>query len=271
MTTKYTRASTGTIPQIQPPIAIFYGGPDVGKSTFASNIPNSFFLMTEKGLGVNTAEHFQLEGGAADIPQDFDQFWAQAQAMKTEEFADVKYVIVDTLTALEQLIHQRVADDAGKISIEDIGYGAGYKTAIVFHQLLLGWAKELQAMGKGVIFLAHEEVTRFDAPDSASYDRYQIKLHKAAFKLYHESTDIIGHCYIDSYVKTDESGGGFNKEKTRAISREKRMVKLSNTPAAIAKNRFKLKPTMNLDWVEIHAGMVASVQEFQQRVTEEKA
>lgn len=266
---KYTRKNTGNIPQIQPPIAIFYGGPDVGKTTFASKIPNSFFLMTEKGLGVNTGEHFQNDDGSPIIPVDFKDFWDQAQAMKTEEFSDVKYVIVDTLTALETLIHNKVADDAGKVSIEDIGYGAGYKQAVVFHQLIMNWAKELQSMGKGVIFLAHEQVTRFDSPTSQSYDTYQIKLHKAAFQLYHESTDIIGHCFIDSVIKTEEAG--FNKEKKRAVSKGKRMVRLKTSPACTAKNRFSLPEKMQLDWSEIHAGMISSIKAFQEKVTEEKA
>lgn len=260
---QFTRKNTGTVPQIQPPIAVFYGGPDVGKTTFAAGIPDSFFLMTEKGLGTNMAEHFQHEDGSPFIAPDMSVLWEQMQAMKTDDFADIRYIIVDTLTAMEQLIFTKVAADNDKSHIEDLGYGKGYQYALAYHQMVIAWAKEMQELGKGVIFLAHEDVVKFDSPDSQSYDRYQIKLHKAAFRYYHESSDIIGHCHMDSIIKTEEEG--FNKEKTRAISRGKRLVRLQTTPAAIAKNRFQLPATMPLEWSAIHAGMIKSVTNLNER------
>lgn len=258
----FTRASTGTVPQIQPPICVFYGGPDVGKTTFATTVPNSFFLMTEKGLGTNMAEHFQHDDGSPHVATDMSMLWQQMQAMKNEDFADVKYVVVDTLTAMEQLIFTKVALDNDKPHIEEIGYGKGYQLALAYHQMVIQWAKELQEQGKGVIFLAHEDVVKFDSPDSQSYDRYQIKLHKAAFRFYHEATDIIGHCHMDAVIKSEDAG--FNKEKARAVSRGNRMVRLQTTPAAIAKNRFQLPATLPLDWTKIHEGMVASVTNLQE-------
>lgn len=216
------------------PMVVIHGGPGLGKTTFAASAPDPVFIRTEDGLGNLTVDTFPLA-------ESFDDVMSALAALY--EPHNYKTVVIDSLSALEPLIWDKVARDHSVGNLESIGYGKGYIYAMDYWRELVQAIKGLADRQIMPLLLAHSEVVRFDAPDVDPYDRYQIKLHKRAFGHLYEQADIIGHAYMPVYVKKDEG------QKTgKAKPKGERMMRLVESPFAIAKNRYSMPEQIPLTW-----------------------
>src|SRR5690606_19897418 len=95
----------------------------------------------------------QTEDGADDIgvarfplSHSFDDVIKALDALLTGEH-EYETVVIDSGDWLERLIHAKVARANGVNSIEEIGYGRGYKFAIQEWRTILGKLDELRAKG----------------------------------------------------------------------------------------------------------------------------
>ena len=162
--------------------------------------------------------------------------------------AEYHTVVFDTADWLESLIHKQVASDAGKKVISDIGFGKGYDSAVHLWRAILDSCDHLLRIGKGVIFLAHAKVTRFEDPEQASYDRYELDLHKSSNGMIQEWADEVLFATFRTFTrKLDE---GFGKEKTIAVGGKERYIRTVQTAAAVAKNRLNLPEELPMTWSE---------------------
>ncbi|QYU70331.1 ATP-binding protein [Leptolyngbya sp. 15MV] len=104
-----------------------------------------------------------------------------------------------------------------------------------------------------VILIAHCDIRRFDSPETEPYDRYVIKLQQRAAALVQEHVDAVLFAnYRVSTIKTDV---GFKKQVVRGVSGGDRLLHTTERPAFLAKNRFGLKDTLDLDWPSLAAGI----------------
>ncbi len=93
----------------------------------------------------------QAQYGPANIDcvrTDQVQTWEQVNAVimwLANNKHEFRWLAIDSVDWLEAIIHAQVAADAGKKSIADIGYGAGYKSAVVYWDKLLTGLDWLQA------------------------------------------------------------------------------------------------------------------------------
>ena len=105
-----------------PPKILIYGPEGVGKSTFGALAPNPIFIQTEDGLDY-------IETSALPLVESWDIFQEQLEYVQSEEAAEFKTVVIDSVDWLERLVHNEVASKAGVTKIEEIGYGKGFLTA----------------------------------------------------------------------------------------------------------------------------------------------
>lgn len=219
------------------PIMVIHGTPGIGKSTFAACAPDPIFLRTEDGLGdLQVATFPELES--------YEQILEALGALfETDDF---KTVVIDSLSALEPLIWDKVARDHGKNNLEDIGFGKGYIYAMDYWREIMAALKELAKRGIMPVLIAHTDIARFDSPDTDPYDRYQIKLHKRAFQYLYEQSDIIAFASYPVHVKKKDS----DAPKGRGVQKGGRELTLVEKPAVIAKNRYSMPETVALDWEE---------------------
>ena len=228
-----------------PPRMVIYGPGKIGKSTFASQAPNPVFVQTEDGLdGIDTTKF--------PLSKTYDEFMEALAALYTGDHKH-KTVVVDSADWLETLIWQKVAADAGKAHIGDIGYQKGYADALDY------WKKILEALnslriekGMAVIIIAHHQVRKFEPPDMEGYDRYEIKLHKNSSPILREWADIIG--FANYKVITKSTGNDFNdNDKFKAIGSAERVLHLTEKPMYAAGNRFGLPDTIPFSWADFSA------------------
>jgi hypothetical protein len=220
---------------------LLYGTHGIGKSSWAAQAPDVLFLNLEDGLNdidVAKTEHLiRLE-----------QVMEALTFLATQKH-DFRWVAIDSVDWLEALIHAEVAREAGKATIGDIGYGAGYKSAMAYWDkilTMLDWLRTESERKLGVILLAHTAVKKYTDPMTDSYDRYQPALHETAAATLQEWCDEV--LFASYRVHTRKQDEGFGKERIIAGGSGERLIRCTETPGALAKNRLTMPETIDFSW-----------------------
>jgi len=223
----------------KPPRIVIYSEHGLGKSTFGSQAPKPVFIQTEDGLGSIDTTSFPLAKSYEDVK-------AAIGSLYNEEH-DFQTVVLDSLDWLENLIWHHLAKAGGHESIEGYGYGKGYTLAAdVLRETLAGLDALRNEKGMAVVLTAHTHVKRFDDPASEPYDRYMIKLHKAASAIVQEWADVVGFASQQMIIKSEDAG--FNKKVRRGVSTGEHILHLRRMPAFDAKSRYPMPETIPFNW-----------------------
>jgi len=225
--------------KIQPRRVLLYGTHGIGKSTWAAQAPDVLFLNLEDGLNdidAAKSEHLtHLESVLESL------MWLASQQH------GFRWVAVDSVDWLEGMIHDEVAKKAGKATIGDIAFGGGYKSAQAYWDKILSQLDWLRTeCGIGIILLAHTSIKKYADPMSDSYDRYQPALHETAAATLQEWADEV--LFASYRVHTRKQDEGFGKERVIAGGSGERIIRCTETPAALAKNRLSLPDTIEFSW-----------------------
>lgn len=218
-----------------PPRIYLHGVEGIGKTTFGAGAPDPLFICPEDGL---------IE--FPNIPRITGDFGDVTEIVKTlvaAEKCPYKTVVVDTVDWLERQIHEKVMSEAGVDSIEQIGYGKGYKRASQFLVRLLRDLDILRSKHKvRIIFLGHVHVKTFTDPAGDQYDRWESKGNKEFAGIVREWVDCVLFANRDVVKIKRKDGTG---EKASA---GERMIHTTWHPGFDAKNRLSLPETLPLDW-----------------------
>jgi len=224
---------------LKPPFIVVYGQAGVGKTTLGAQAPNPVFLQTEAGEGT-------LEINAFPQVKDFAEA-LEAIATLIEHEHDYETLVIDSLDHLEPIIWKEVCKTQGIDSIEKLGYGKGYVFALDYWRELMAALNALRAKkGMAVIMIAHTHIRKFESPDSDTYDRYEIKLHKKASGLVQESVDAV--LFAKHVVVTKKEDKGFGQTRVRGVSTGERVLCANEKPGFVAKNRYGLPDEIDLSW-----------------------
>jgi hypothetical protein len=211
----------------RPQKVVAYGPEGVGKSTLASHAPEPVFLDTEGGT-------HHLDVVRIDSTSTWDEI-TMAVAQLAKGGHGFKTLVIDTADWLEKRLIEHLCRKHNKDSIEDFGYGKGWVILGEEFAKFLGSLDGLLAKGMHVLFLAHSQVRKFEAPDQAgSYDRFELKLSKQVAPLLKEWADVV---LFGNYVtKVAEKDNG----KLRGVGGKERVLFTTHTAACDAKNRHGL-------------------------------
>lgn len=225
---------------------LLYGTQGIGKSTFGAMADAPIFVQTEDGLGNIDCERFPLAGSYGDVLAALGALYSEEHAYAT--------VVLDSLDWLERLIWARVCADRSVETIEDIGYGKGYVFALTFWREVLAGLDALRSdRGMQVILVAHAQIEKFANPETDTYDRYSPRLQKLASALVQEWADEVLFATYRIHTKTVNEG--FDRKRVQGIGTGERIIRTTERPAHVAKNRLNLPDEIALDY-RIYAAFV---------------
>jgi hypothetical protein len=229
----------------KPPRIILYGGAGIGKTTFASKMPNPIFILTEDGMGT-------IEAPQTPLCTSFDDVLGYLQDLLDEDH-EYKTVVVDSIDWLEPLIWQKACDENGWKSIEQPGYGKGYVEVLKHWRQYLDLLNNLREKKSMVTLqIGHHQIKRFESPEIEPYDRFEPKLHRKACDVVMENADCVFFAnYKMGTVKVQGKGG----MSTKAVAGDA-VVYCREKPAFLAKNRYALPDSLPFDWSEIRKAMI---------------
>ena len=232
--------------QLKPRRVMLYGVHGIGKSTFGAMAPQPIFLQTEDGLADLDCARFPLATSFEEVLGAVMELYSQPHDFQT--------VVIDSLDWLETLIWSEVVrrkprTDKGReiTSIEDYGFAKGYMYALdVWKEVLDGLTALRDERGMMSILIAHAKVERFENPETEAYDRYSPRLHKQASALIQEWCDEV--LFATYRVHTKQTEEGFDRTRTRGIGTGDRILRTTERPAHVAKNRLNLPEELSLEF-----------------------
>ena len=241
----------------QPQKILIYSVQGLGKTTFASTFEKPIIIRTEDGAGAIDVPTFP------NLVTTFGDMEEAITALHGEH--EFKTVVIDSLDWLEPIVWAKQMEMApfsekGREikTIEDYGFGKGYAMSLDWWRYLMGGFDSLRlTKGMNIVLLAHSEVKRYDSPESDPFDRYGIKLHKGAFALWQEWSDMNLFCNYKTRIHSADVG--FNKEVKRGEGSGERVIYTEERPAYLAKNRWGLPPEIYIGqdktWSAFHQAL----------------
>lgn len=232
------------------PRITIYGPSGIGKTTFGASAPDPIFIITEDGLGDIEVPALPTDDeGKPRVAASYDEVMEALYSLLKEDH-DFKTVVIDSLDWTENLVWEKTCARLHVSSIEEPGYGRGYVEASTEWKDLLDILTRLRdEKGMIVIMIAHSAVVKIEDPIHPAYDQNGLKLHKRAAAKVEEYSDILGFCALKTLVKTEKEG--FNQTRNRAIDTGERVMYLAPSAGFKAKNRYRLPPSIPLDYSEL--------------------
>lgn len=225
-------------PQPRPYRTMVYGVEGIGKSTFAAGAPTPIFLGTEDGTA-------HLDVRRLPPPEKFEDVLGMLAELTTAEH-QYQTLVVDTVDWLEPLIWTKVCKDGGQPNIEAFGYGKGYVAALDLWREFVAALERLQREREmHVLLIGHSQVKPFRNPMGDDFDRYELKLHRAAAGLLKEWVEDLLFAQYETMTLEDRK-----TRRVKGVSTGARLLYTVRTAAYDAKNRHNLPDELPLDWEE---------------------
>jgi len=218
-----------------PPRILIYGPPGIGKTTLGAEFPDPVFLQIEEGTPSD------LELMSFGRLRSYDDLIEAIGVLYNQEHK-YKTVVLDSLDKLEPLIWAKLCEVNNWESIESPGYGRGYVAADAFWRDMLEGLNALrQDRNMGVILISHSSIETVNDPMTASYSRYDIRLHKRAIGIVQDEVDCVLFINQDvSLLQNDPKAKSGPGTRLRAAGGGNRFIHATPRPAYVAKNRYAM-------------------------------
>lgn len=187
---------------------LLYGKPKVGKSTLASQIPNSIFAATEKGYNF-------LQVRPKDINK-WEDFLELGQALCTQKHT-FKTVVVDTCDILYKLCEKYVMDKHQVNHPSDLGFGKGFS---LVRDEFSRVVNKINMAGFGFVFISHAK-EKTEKTKTGEWTVMGTSLSGSPETFVAGLCDIILYCYI-----TDDGKRVMRTKPTKYILAGDRSTKL---------------------------------------------
>lgn len=213
---------------------VIYGPESIGKTTLASQFPQSLIVDVENGSNSLNVRRIRCDKSWEELLSIVKEIVATPNICKT--------VVIDTADWAEYLCSKYVCEKYKKQNIDDFGYGKGYTYLTEEFKNLLDVLDSAVDAGLNVVVTAHAKPRKFELPEEmGSFDRYELKLTKNTAPIVKEWCDALLFCNFKTYVITDET----NKKKAQG---SRRTIYTTHSAVYDAKNRHNLPEEMDMSF-----------------------
>jgi len=234
-----------TQPKIRPPRILLYGVPGIGKTTMGSRFPDALLIPVEDGADA-------LSIARTDRPLTWDAFLSILDELATMEHS-FKSLIIDSLSALQELLFSHLCQVFGVKSVELAagGFGNWVSHGDNYWREMIAKLDVLHVKGLIIVGIGHSATLPQRDPRVATYDRMQPRLFaskKGQGMLPHavEWFDVVACCAYEIFTTEQPGKDGVNKP-TRGVGEGQRIMYLQERPAYLAKNRYGLPESLDMD------------------------
>lgn len=219
---------------------LVYGMAGVGKSTFAAGSDKPIFLDCE-----NRTEHLNVARLVINGWVEFLKVMAELLELRKKPDIPYNTIVVDTLDALELMIHQYLCAKEGVQTIDEYGggYGKGYTATIVEWGRFTRATEALRDAGYQVVLLAHSQVKLFKDPEGMDYDKYQLKMNDKSSAYIRERVDAVGFACFDDYGKKARG-----EQKAKGITGDRVLKFLHSAAYESKKGTSEFPDQCDLNW-----------------------
>lgn len=220
----------------KPPILLIYGPEKIGKSSLSAEFPAPVFVQTEDGASGS------LELDSFGLMETFGDVLDAIAVLATED-VQFKTVVIDSVSKLQKLVWRATCDKHNWSSIEQPGYGKGYVEADYLWDEFIEACRYLRDnRAMTVIWIGHAVTSTFDDPETQSYSRYEIDLHKRAMARLTREADAILLVKKDVSIMLEGPSSSVKKGEGRArgAGGDVRWIYAEGRPAFQAGNRFDM-------------------------------
>lgn len=220
---------------------VIYAEPKVGKTTFASQADDVFFINIEGGLDY-------LEKKVRSTPRltTYDEVIAWLGHIYNSPDFTAGLLVIDSLDWLESLAQEKLIKQEGATSITDpkvkaFAYHKGVVDAADMCIKVLKWLDAInQKKGIPSLLIAHSQVKTVDLPNQDPFSRHEMKLSKSLGARVNEWADLIIF-----------AGYSFHVTKDGKATEPKRVIFAGGKASYIGGGRMKLLREIPLDYNEL--------------------
>lgn len=218
-------------------LAIF-AEPKLGKTTFAADSSDPFFIDLEGGT------HY-LSKKVRSTPklETYDEVIGWLRYIYETESFKAGTIILDSADWLEELAQKRLIKQYGATSItdpkiSDFAYFKGVMRAAEDAKAVLLWLDAIyKKKGIKCIIIAHSQVRTVDLPNEDSFSRHELKLSKWFAAKINEWVDLL---LFGTY--------SFHVNKEGHTSAPKRVLKTGGSASFVGGGRMKLPDEIPMDY-----------------------
>lgn len=239
-----------------PPASLVFGPPAIGKTSFASQAPGAFFLVTHTSDRSGTNE-FDLKRfmighcKRASKTASCQGVCGWERTMEAIDFLSThpacRTIVLDHMGGLEKVLvsHLLAIDPKGKRNMTEAhgGYQKAWDVAVMELGKLIERFDVARNNGKEIILIAHSFVKKVRDPELDQWEQHQIDLNeKLAIEL-RKWLDVVMYCNFDRHTYEEDG-------RKKAISTGLRLLhtRPPNSMAYFAKDRFSLPETIELSY-----------------------
>ncbi len=210
---------------------LVYGGPKIGKTSWATRFNKSLLLGFEKGYSALPGIKAVPVNSWTEFLKYLSQLKQDAKRVETAkmrgETAETvfDYVIVDVADIAYDYCEKYICQRAGADTVSDIPFGGGYK------QIEKEFDEKLRSivqMGYGLIIISHE-ISGQEATDDKEAVQARPTLDKRALKVCSRLVDV----YMNMYGEKDAEGRTIRKFQVRENDRAQAGTRFETFPTTI--------------------------------------
>lgn len=236
----FQEIKVGTSKEMPAKMAL-YGVPKIGKSRFAAEIPDCFFLNIEGGL-----DYLGKTVRATPKLESYEEVIGWLKHIYETDNFKAGCLVLDSLDWLENLARVKVEKAHGGNSINDqsykpFSYGAGMSMVAEESIKVIRWLDAIYKVKKmPALLLAHSQIKTVDLPTKEPFSRYELKLSKALGAKVAEWADIVLFADYSFHVTSDGK-----------VSEPKPVLCAGGSAAFVGGGRMRLSKEIPLNYDEL--------------------